>query len=153
MTQVWIMALIGLLFVGMGVSVRCGWYKTWYIKRVYPPFTYRAAQYFAFPISLFWLTPLLCVLLPISKERKLPLGLIGMVGSPILCFVLAVWQPRWLKPTWQRRLEDRYNQAEIDTVFRPVWRKMDRREWGKLIETEEGLERLVEMARDPHHCP
>ncbi|MDY7076796.1 MAG: hypothetical protein SXV54_07705 [Chloroflexota bacterium] len=73
-----------------------------------------------------------------------------MLGSCLLCLVFAIWQPRWLKPTWQRRLEDQYSQAEINTVFRPAWRKMNHREWSHLIETEEGLEQLVQMARSVH---
>jgi hypothetical protein len=152
MWQTWVILLIGFVFVGMGVSVRCGWYKTWYIKRVYPPFTYRAAQYFIFPISLFWFTFPVVGLLPIPKETKSILGLVGVCGSPALCLILAIWQPRWLKPTWQRRLEDRYSREEINTVFRPAWRKMNHREWSRLIETEEGLEQLVQMARSQQRC-
>lgn len=61
---------------------------------------------------------------------------------------LALWAPGWAKPTWQRRLEDRYNQNEIDSFLR-VWRRMNKKEWGRLIETDEGLEELVKMARNP----
>lgn len=146
MELVWL-TLVGLIFAALGISVRFGWYKTWYIKKTYPPFTYRAAIYFAFPFSLFWFFFPIVALLPIPRESKSALAVVGMFGSFLLCLVFAIWQPRWLKPTWQRRLENRYNQAEIDTVFRPAWRGMDRREWGKLIETEEGLEQLVQMAR------
>jgi hypothetical protein len=142
------MTLIGLVFAAMGISVRCGWHKTWYIKRTYPPVTYRAAQYFAFPFSLFWFSFPIVALLPIPRDNKVVPLVVGMLGSFVLCLVFAIWQPRWLKPTWQRRLEDRYSWKEISGIFIPAWRRMDRREWGRLIETQEGLEQLVRKARN-----
>ncbi|MEA3396498.1 MAG: hypothetical protein U9R05_03455 [Chloroflexota bacterium] len=71
------------------------------------------------------------------------------VAGIVLTVVLGTWNPRWLKPAWQRRLEDRYSRDQIETFIR-VWRQMDRREWGRLIETEEGLEELVRRARGPY---
>jgi hypothetical protein len=94
---VWL-TLIGLIFVALGISVQCGWWKAWYIARVYPPFSYRAAVYFYFPFSLFWFSFPIGALLPMPKEDKITVLMIGMGSSLALCLILAIWQPRWLKP-------------------------------------------------------
>ena len=62
--------------------------------------------------------------------------------------ILAIWEPGWMKPTWQRRLEDQYDE---DTIKRLIinWRKMDRGEWGRMIETQKGLDELVRRAGVP----
>jgi hypothetical protein len=57
-------------------------------KQTYPPITYRAAIYYAFPFSLFWFSFPIAALLPIPREDKVTLLVIGMLGS--LCVMLAL---------------------------------------------------------------
>lgn len=74
----------------------------------------------------------------------------GVIGT-ILGIVIADVSPGWAKPTWQRRLEERYSKEEINE-FLQVWRKMDQQEWARLIGTDEGLEELVRIARGPYRA-
>jgi hypothetical protein len=89
--------------------------------------------------------PLLAVLPADSDTSMNIVAGIGVAGI-VIGIILAFWAPRWAKPAWQRRLEDRYSYAEINT-FLPVWQRMDHKEWGRLVGTEEGLKKLVEKAR------
>ncbi len=99
------------------------------------------------PFSAIFVCAPFMSLLPINEDERLQV-LVGIsVAGAIFAIILGLWRPRWAKPTWQRRLEDRYDNDEIKFVFIPAWRKMDRKEWGRLIETEEGLEELVSIAR------
>jgi hypothetical protein len=60
---------------------------------------------------------------------------------------MILWQPRWAKPDWQRYLEDNYSWSEIRNVLIPYWRQMDRSTWNTLMDSEEGIDKLVRMAR------
>jgi hypothetical protein len=85
--------------------------------------------------------------IPVDPQTKTEiLNYIGITGF-ILGIILGIWQPSWAKPKWLRRLEDNYDADEINQVFIPAWRQMDRKRWGQLIETEEGLQTLVGIAR------
>ena len=125
--------------------IRFGKWKDWYLSPTVPPFAFKRAVHLGIPFSFFFLFAPFLALVPVAPDTKLNIwagiGVTGIVGG----IVLAVWAPGWAKPEWQRRLEDRYNHDEI-AEFLKVWRQMDRKEWGRLIETEEGLRQLVEMA-------
>ena len=129
-----------------GLLSRLGIYKNWYLVPFMPPFAWRGIIYM-WPFSAFFVCAPFIALSPLSDHLYMrvwaSIGIVGLIASVIL----GLWRPRWAKPTWQRRLEEQYDSNEIKFVFIPAWRKMDRKEWGQLIETEEGLEKLVRMAR------
>lgn len=52
------------------------------------------------------------------------------------------WQPRWLKPTWLRWLEDNYGSA-IDLMFEEV-RQMGVDNWEAQVKTQTDLERWAD---------
>jgi hypothetical protein len=128
------------------ILARTGHYKRWYLAYFAPPFMWGKAIY-AWPASAgFVLLPIVS-LLPVSPEsRTLILGVIGVAGV-ILGFLMILWQPRWAKPPWQRYLEGTYQWWEIRRVFIPYWRQMDRQTWNMLMDSEEGIDELVAMAR------
>jgi hypothetical protein len=129
-----------------GVLARLGIYKSWYLVPFMPPFAWRGIVHM-WPFSAIFVCAPFMSLLPLNEDERLQV-LVGIsIAGAILAVIIGLWQPRWAKPTWQRRLEDRYDYDEIKFVFIPAWRKMDRKEWGRLIETEEGLEELVSIAR------
>jgi hypothetical protein len=142
---VFAMWLVGAPIYLPGVLNLLGIYKGWYLAPFIPPFSWRRSIH-AWPASaVFVCFPI--TLLPLSDDAVMKiLASVGVAGV-VFAITLMIWNPRWAKPAWQRRLEDRYSRDEIDLLFMPAWRKMNRKEWGRLIETEEGLEQLVQMAR------
>jgi hypothetical protein len=145
--------LLGSFLFVPGLLVRLGKWKDWYLSPTIPPFAVKRFVYMGMPASLFFLCMPLLAIMPVGSDtgENLIAG-IGVAGFAI-GIILAFWAPRWAKPAWQQRLEDRYSHSEIN-AFLPVWQHMDHKEWGWLIGTEEGLKQLVEKAggqyrRDP----
>jgi hypothetical protein len=123
---------------------RLGFYKGWYLAPSMPPFVWRGSIHL-WPLSAVFVCYPLIALSPLNDDAVMKVWAGVGIASFILTLVLGVCNPRWAKPAWQRRLEDRYSHDEIATFVR-VWRQMNRKEWGRLIETEEGLKQLVERA-------
>ncbi|MDA0242799.1 MAG: hypothetical protein OT477_05245 [Chloroflexi bacterium] len=144
--------IFGLLFYGPWILVRTGWYKIWYLAPALPPLIWGRAVY-GWPLgAMFVLGPFLS-LVPMTRDlRTEVLGYIVLVSMIVTVWML-IWTPAWAKPFWQRYLESTYSYAEISGVFLPVWRQMDRREWSKKMETQEGIEELVAYARKGHLFP
>jgi hypothetical protein len=148
------MTVIGLIFLAMAILIRSGRYKRWYLGPMLPPFRFKSAMYFGFPFCLFWFTPPILALLPIPKEAQSVLLEIGWGSSFVLSALFAIWQPRWLKPTWLRRLEDQYNRP-TERLLEARWRRrikegqMSYQEWAQRIETQKGLDELVQQVRVP----
>ncbi len=137
--------LLGSFLFVPGLLVRLGKWKDWYLSPNIPPFAVKRFVYAGMPASLIFLHLPFLAFVPVDPDTKLDISAyIGVAGIAI-GIVLAFWAPRWAKPAWQRRLEDRYSYAEINT-FLPVWQHMDHKEWGRLVGTEEGLKELVEKA-------
>jgi hypothetical protein len=131
---------------------RLGVYKVWYFAPFIPPFSWKRSIH-AWPASAGFICLPFLLFSSLSDEAVM-LAFASLTFTGVLfAAVLMIWNPRWAKPLWQRRLEDRYSREEINEVLIPAWRGMNHREWGRLIETEEGLEQLVEMARNLPHCP
>jgi hypothetical protein len=102
---------------------------------------------YAWPASAFFVFAPIVGLLPVSSDLRLFVwNIIGMIGL-ILGILMILWQPRWAKPPWQAYLEDNYQWWEIRRVFIPYWRQMDRQTWNMLMDSEEGIDELVAMAR------
>ncbi len=125
---------------------RFGHYKSWYVARFIPPFSWSRAVYF-WPASVFFIFLPLLVFSPLDdKTAMAALAFIAFAGF-ILAPIIAIWTPRWLKPKWQRYLEDNYSQEEI-RYFIPIWREMDKREWSAYLDSEEGIDELVKITRE-----
>ena len=128
------------------IFARTGHYKRWYLAYFAPPFMWGKAIY-AWPASAFFVFTPIISLLPISDDVfMMVIGIIGVMGG-ILGFLMILWQPRWAKPPWQAYLEATYQWWEIRRVFIPYWRQMDRQTWNMLMDSEEGIDELVAMAR------
>lgn len=145
--RVLVLVAIGLVFLGMAISVRSGRSKGWYL-RTYRPFGRKLLLPLCISLSLAWFTLPVVAILPIPKESRSVLGQIGMLSPLVLTPLLAIWQPWWLDPVWLRRLESQYDRGTIKALIEN-WRKMDRAEWGRLIETQQGLDELVRRAGVP----
>lgn len=140
--------LIGLPIYLPWVLARLGLYKRWYFAPFIPPFSWRGWIQ-AWPMSAFLVFFPIIAILPIGDDQfTLVLGLIGGTGIAIALFIM-VWTPRWAKPAWQRRLEDRFSHEQISEFIR-TWRKLLFSEWCELIETEKGMLELVDYAIENH---
>lgn len=123
---------------------RLGVYKRWYLAPFIPPFSWRGCIQ-VWPLGAVFICAPFVGLLPLSVDARMRVLAGVSVAGILLALIMVVRTPRWAKAVWQRRLEDRYNHKEINS-FIHVWRQMDFKEWGQLIETEEGLKQLVEKA-------
>jgi hypothetical protein len=125
---------------------RLGLYKSWYFAKFIPPFSWRGWIQL-WPLSAVFVCMPFIALLPVNDDLFMTLWAGIGVGGIIFAIVLVIINPRWAKPAWQRRLEDRYSYEMINN-FIEVWRQMDFAEWSQLVETEEGLEKLVKIAQE-----
>jgi hypothetical protein len=128
------------------VLARLGIYKRWYVARFIPPFSWSRAVYF-FPASAFFLSIPCIALLPVEGNTRSNISVFIAFAGFALAPIIAIWTPRWLKPDWQRYLEDNYNQTEIRT-FIPIWREMEKQEWSAYLDSEEGIDELVAITRE-----
>ena len=138
--------LFGFLFILPWILVRKGIYHSWYLAHFAPPFIWGRVIY-AWPISIVFISIPIVALLPINDDKFTSLmGAINIIRV-ILSIYMIGWTPRWAKPPWQRYLEDQYTWSEIRGTFIPAWRKMDRKEWATLLDSEAGIRELVRRAR------
>lgn len=138
--------LFGISFAVPWFLVRIGVLKAWYLAPFMPPLIWGRAI-FGWPVgTMFIALPFLPLLGLQGDAGTTVAGYIGIVGLA-LAFVMIIWTPGWAKPKWQRYLEDKYSWREIRGIFIPAWRKMDRKQWGQLLDSEEGIEELVRIAR------
>ena len=129
------------------VLARTGNYKSWYLTHLAPPFLGGRLIY-AWPISaMFLVTPIIAIV-PLNPDDKLKLRAIVATIGMILAIFMVIWTPNWAKPEWQQFLEKNYSFKEIRVVFVPAWREMDRGRWSYLLDSEEGIQELVQYARD-----
>lgn len=127
------------------ILARMGIYKGWYLAYDIPPLIWKRAI-FMWPASAVFVSPPFVALLGLKGDNFGTAVAIASVLGIILAVIMAIWTPGWAKPKWQRYLEDHYSRQEIRS-FIPAWRKMDRRSWSQLLDSEAGIEQLVAMAR------
>lgn len=135
---------IGLPFLLVGLAIRQGWTKKWFLHTQYVPYMPSASVYGFIPLGLGFCLSALVPILPIGDELKADLFLgIPFIGI-LLALIFPLWKPSFLKPIWLKRLESQYSPNEI-TLFQTEWKTMDRNEWSNKIGTEEGLQELVAL--------
>ena len=139
--------LFGFSFVVPWIFVRMGLWKTWYLVPFVPPLIWGRAL-FGWPVGLMFIVLPFLPLVGLQGDAFTAMsGYIGM-GGLVLAIIMILWTPGWAKPTWQRYLEDKYSWREIRAVFIPAWREMDRKQWSQLLDSEQGIEQLVKLARE-----
>ena len=129
------------------IMIRIGKFKSWYLAYSAPPFMWGRAFYGWPATAIFIFSPILAML-PISDDVFMTLVAWLSVIGVLFGIIMIIWTPNWAKPDWQRYLETNYSWLEIRGVFIPAWRKMNRKEWTILLDSEVGIEELVQYARE-----
>jgi hypothetical protein len=139
---------VGLLFIVMGVLIRIGRFKRWYLVADDSMFYHKAAYYAFIPWGL---ASLLLTTLPFLPTGRAGQDLVEYVIFSLMGIgvLLTFWQPRWLKPDWVRWLEEN-NQDILDLVIEEGRKTKD---WGKMVATQEGLEAWVAEVRRKYNRP
>ncbi len=113
-----------------------------------PPFSWRGWIQL-WPASAVFVCYPVIALSPLSDDVVMQLWAIVSLVGIALALIMTLWTPRWAKPAWQRRLEDRFSHEQI-SAFISVWRKMPFSQWSDMIETEEGMLELADYAIENH---
>lgn len=136
--------IIGTGFLILGIAVRAGIIKRWWLMKS-TPITPISFAYIAIPTALLlFVIPVLIVFISNPTVRG---TVFVYLICPILITIIALtlWQPRWLKPKWLRWLEDNHN--ALLPLLREDAKRMGARKWEKRVNTQEGLENWVEEVR------
>jgi hypothetical protein len=145
-------ALASLPFFALGLLIRLGLWKSWYLQKYYPVIAMKGSRHLGIPLGLLILLTPPCLFVGsalFARVETMSDCWVGM-GSFLLIsgVVIAMWNPPWANPPWLQRLEAQYDEDTIRTLI-ANWRRMDRKEWGGLIETQQGLDELVRRAGVP----
>lgn len=134
---------IGLLL--FGVSIRIGKIKNWWLTQ-FNPVVPEAGAYISIPIGIILI---IWGLAALSNDVDLWGTVLDYTGILfIVAIIIIIWRPRWLLPRWLRWLEDNHN--DILPLLKREAQIIGSREWGKRIETQEGLEEWVAEVRRKH---
>lgn len=139
---------LGCFFVAVGILSRTGHFRWIYAMKGHPIFTPSALAYVYLPVGLIALFFGLIPFLPIEQETKGALIFYILLPLLIVTFVLAVWQPWWLKPKWLRWLENEHGDV-VHLLWEDV--RQDRWGWQRRVKTQEQMEAWVAEVRRRHN--
>ena len=121
-----------------------GLYKSWWLNKS-TSVTPTGTAYGLFPASIvFFVMAYISFYQPPPNLRDNLLYFV-VIPAILLSIILAMIQPRWLKPLWLRWLEDNHKDS-IETLWQEA-RTQGRWKWEKRVKTWEGLEAWVAEAR------
>jgi hypothetical protein len=115
---------LGLFFFIPGVLARLGYFRWIYAMKGHLVLTPPALVHVATLIGLAMMFLGFLPIMPISADAKLDLGAYCFVPLVILIYVLAIWQPWWLKPAWLRWLE-----REHGNIIELLWEDVRKDRW------------------------
>ncbi len=134
----------GIGFLMMGIYIRLGGFKAFFLATGIPILMPRALQNIFISLGVIQLLFLLIGIFVPDIEMRQKLLIWVICPSFILSLLLAVWPPRWLRPQWLNYLEDEYG-----TV---MWKLLDEARkdvpnWSRRVRTQAGLEEWAEETR------
>ena len=139
-----VMLTLGLISIGIGTSLLTGSRRFEYI---YPHYYSGGIKYASIPGGIMFLIWGASALLQVTDNIGLILTSISLVFG-LAGLVLNFVQPRFMKPTWYRWLED--NHKEIIPLLRGDAQKIGYQKWLAQTQTQEGLEEWVATVRRKH---
>jgi hypothetical protein len=138
---------LGVLFLVLGTLARLGFWRGIYAVKGYPVYMPRELIFIFIPGGLMSLSLLLIVVLPIAKETRGNLVMYVFAPMLVITYILAIWQPWWLKPAWLRWLEKKHGDI-LEILWEDV--RKDRWRWEREVRTQEDLEAWVAEVRQKH---
>ncbi len=138
---------VGILFFVVGILVRLGIWRAIYAAKGYPVYMPRALGFVLIPSGVMFLLLWLILSLPVPKETRGDLVMYVLAPTLISTYILAMWQPWWLKPKWLRWLEE-----EHGTIIELLWEDVRKNLWGweRRVRTQKDLEKWVDEVRRKH---
>ena len=138
---------VGFLFLVVGILVRLGIWRAIYAVKGYPVYLPRELVCVGIPMALTVLSLWFVLVLPIAKETRGNLVMYVPIPLLIITYILAMWQPRWLKPAWLQWLEKEHGDI-IELLWEDV--RKDRWGWERRVRTQEDLEVWVAEVQQKH---
>lgn len=138
---------LGVLFLGVGIMIRLGLWRSICAVKGYPVYMPRALIFVFIPMGFAALSIGLVPLLPIQPENRGDVITYATIPLLIATYILAMWQPWWLKPAWLRWLE-----KEHGDILEILWEDVREDPWGweRRVRTREDLEEWVAEVRRKH---
>ncbi len=133
---------IGTGFVLFGIWLRLGRSKSFFLFPGMPVLMPRVFQYMLIPLGVTLIVVEIAASdLFASVETRSNIFCFGAMPLLGVSFVLALWNPRWLRPRWLVYLEDTYGSV--------MWRLLDEARknipaWTRRVRTQQGLEEWAE---------
>ena len=127
---------------------RMGVLKTIYSAKGFTVYMPSAFAFVGIPLGLTILALGIVVSLPVAPEDRGNMAMYTMFPLLIATYILAVWQPWWLKPFWLRWLEKEHND-----ILHLLWEDARKapRQWERRVRTQQGLEKWVTEVRRKHN--
>lgn len=136
------LGLFGMVTFIVGLCARLGFMRTIFAVKGNPVFAPPNLIYGAIPLGLSIMLIAFGGLLPTQTLRDWSLNIAFFLTA--LAIILAMWQPRWLKPKWLRWLEEEHGDI-IEILWEEV--RQEGHAWGRRVRTQEQLEQWVEEVR------
>jgi hypothetical protein len=140
------LAGISIMFLMFGTLIRLGYLRAAYAVRGFPVLVPRELVHGMIPLGLAVGALAVIPLIPTVEMRG---DMVLYVAFPlwIVSGILAIWQPRWLKPKWLRWLED-----EHSDIIEVLWEEIreEGHSWERRVRTQEDLEQWVVEVRRKH---
>lgn len=137
----------GGLILTLGVLSRLGILRGIYAVKGHRVLMPRGHAFVGIPLGICILSLCILLLIPIEPESRGDIALYILGPGILFTYVVAIWQPSWLKPAWLRWLE-----KEHGDIIELLWE--DAREkkwkWEREVRTQKDLEEWVRQVRSKH---
>jgi tetratricopeptide (TPR) repeat protein len=145
----------GAFFFGYGMYIRLGYSKQYFLKE--ESGLLGADTYHFFPLvgGIFMILGLIALAPDLETRQKLMIYI--LVPCLIVAFLIGISRPSWLRPRFDRRLQQ--NHPDVYTILREVAREEigdDReraRQWSKRMDSERGRNEWVTEVRQRKGMP
>ena len=121
---------MSIFFLGWGILIRLGYLRASYATKGNPVLASPALLHSLIFLGLAIGT--LAILPFFPKDMRSNIVTYGFSPLLILMFVVAIWQPRWLKPKWLRQLEQTHSDI-IEILWEEI--RNEGHNWEKRVNT------------------